>query len=132
MERIKSVDGGAPVVGAYSLAIIHNGIVETAGQIALTSEGELVQDSVENETHQVMSNVGAILKEAGCTFSDVTFAQVYYTDPLAFEKINRVYSEHFTDGEYPARATVGQAFLPRGARVEISMRARVPAKPDDA
>lgn len=129
MRQITSIAGGALVVGPYSLAIIENGTVETAGQIALTPGGELVQDTIEHETNQVMNNLGAILEEAGCTFSDVTFAQIFYTDPSSFGEINKAYAQYFPDNKYPARATVGVAFLPLEARVEILMRAIVPIGP---
>lgn len=129
MERVTNIEGGAPVVGPYSLATVEDGIVETAGQIALTTEGKLVQGTIEGETHQAMRNIEAILREVGCAFSDVTFTQIFYTDPSAFGEINEAYGQHFPDSKYPARATVGVAFLPLGARVEILVRAKVPADP---
>ena len=132
MKQITSIAGGAPVVGPYSLATIENGTVETAGQIALTPEGKLIQDTIEHETNQVMNNLKAILEESGCTFSDVTFAQIFYTDPSSFREINKAYAQHFPDSKYPARATVGVAFLPLEARVEILMRASVPVDPPTA
>lgn len=126
MKRIRT--GEAPAaVGPYSQGVIEEGFLFTAGQVALTPEGELITESIEAETRQIMSNLQAILGAAGCHFANVVKTTTYITEPEAYKTVNAVYGEYFPEGEYPARECVGVAFLPLpDARVEISMIAALP------
>jgi 2-iminobutanoate/2-iminopropanoate deaminase len=123
MKRIAT--GEAPAaVGPYSQGTVEGDFLFTAGQVALTPEGELVRGSIEDETHQVMRNLEAILGAAGCRFANVVKTTIYITDPDSYRPVNGVYGSYFPDGEYPARECVGVPFLPLpDARVEISMTA---------
>ncbi len=82
--------------------------------------GKLVLDSIENETRQVMKNIGAILKEAGMDFEHVVKTTIYLKDLGNFSKMNEVYSSFFK-GNYPARETIQAAKLPLDVNVEISV-----------
>lgn len=120
MKRVTEVEGLAPAVGPYSLAVVDNALY-TSGQIGLTAEGELVEGGVEAETHQVMDNLAKVLGAAGVGFSDVVKTTIYLTNISHFATVNEVYAGYFADDEYPARETVVAAALPLGAQVEISM-----------
>jgi 2-iminobutanoate/2-iminopropanoate deaminase len=97
----------------------------TAGQVALTPAGELVNDSIETETHQVMANLRAILATAGCDFSNVVHTKIYIADSGLFARVNEVYATYFSSDQKPARECVVAAPPLPGARVEISMIAEL-------
>lgn len=125
MKRIHTTDAPA-AIGPYSQGTIANGLVYTAGQIALTPEGKLRNGSVEEETRQIMANLEAILAAAGCRFNDVVFTRIYITNRELFSQVNTVYANYFPEGETPARECVVAAPPLEGAHVEISMIAQLP------
>jgi 2-iminobutanoate/2-iminopropanoate deaminase len=112
---------GAPkAIGPYSQAVKVGNTLYCAGQIALDPEtGELKTESIEEETRQVLKNLGAVLNAAGMDYNDVVRATVYMADIENYKRINSVYSEFFSESK-PARAAVQVANLPAGANVEIS------------
>jgi len=124
MKRISTPEAPA-AVGPYSQATITGNLVITAGQIALTPEGELRNGSIEEETHQIMANLQAILNAAGCRLADVLQTRVYITEKELFPRVNTVYAEYFQEGETPARECVVAAPPLEGAHVEISMMAEL-------
>ena len=81
---------------------------------------ELVEGGVEEETHQVMKNIGAILKEAGLDYSNIAKASIFCKDLSDFAKINEIYGSYFTS-DFPARECVEVARLPKDVAVEISV-----------
>jgi 2-iminobutanoate/2-iminopropanoate deaminase len=98
-----------------------------SGQIGLDpASGALVAGGIEAETRQVLANLSAVLGAAGGSFDDVVRTTIYLVDLADFARVNEIYAEHFK-APFPARATVGVAALPRGARVEIDAVARKPA-----
>ncbi len=108
-------------IGPYSQAVIAGNLaIFTSGQIYLTPEGKLLDGTVEEQVHQVMKNLKAILAEAGGDFSDVVKATIYVTDMSLYGKINEIYGSYFSK-PYPARETVCVKELPLGAKLEISM-----------
>ena len=116
---INSTKAPAPI-GPYSQATLANGILYVSGQIALDAEsGNLVNDSIENETHKVMQNLQAILSEAGMDFSNVLKCTIFVKDLNNFGKINETYGSYFTSNP-PARETVEVSRLPKDVNVEIS------------
>lgn len=121
MKRITQVEGLSPAVGPYSFAVIIGDTIYTAGQVAQTSEGTLVEGGIEAQTRQVMGNLARILGAAAVGFSDVVKTTIYLTDVTNFARVNEVYAEYFANGEYPVRETTVAAALPLGACVEISM-----------
>jgi 2-iminobutanoate/2-iminopropanoate deaminase len=106
-------------VGAYSQAIAANGLVFCSGQIALTAEGDdRTTESVAEQTRQCLANLQSVLNEAGTSLDNAVKVTAFLTDMNDFPEFNEVYAEFFS-GEVPARATVGVAALPKGARVEV-------------
>lgn len=126
MRQIVQTDLAPAPVGPYNQAIIHNGTLYVSGQIAINpATGELVSDSIEAETHQVMRNIAAVLEEAGTTFDQVLKCSVFVSDMENYSRINAVYSEYFNDDTAPARELVEVANLPKYVNIEISVIAAV-------
>ena len=113
---ILSTDAPAQI-GPYSQAIEVQGTLYVSGQIALSANESGA--SIEEETDQVMKNLGYILKEAGYTFEHVVKCSIFIQDMNHFGQINGVYGQYFTANP-PARETVEVARLPKNVRVEIS------------
>lgn len=107
-------------IGPYSQATLHNGTMYVSGQIPLDPQsGELVSGTIEEETHQVMKNLFAILQEAGMGFDNVLKCSIFVKDLGNFGKINEVYGSYFPANP-PARETVEVSRLPKDVNVEIS------------
>jgi 2-iminobutanoate/2-iminopropanoate deaminase len=109
-------------VGPYSQAIIANGMVFTAGQVALLPEtGELVEGGIEVQTMQALRNLRAVLEAAGASPANVVKTTVFLQNMNDFAAMNGVYAAFFQEagGIFPARSTVEVAKLPKGALVEI-------------
>lgn len=106
-------------IGSYSQAVQVDRTLYISGQIGLDPEtGTMVPGGVVPETQQVMKNMGAILEAAGVTFANVVKATVMLQDINDFTVVNTEYAKNFS-GNFPARALVQVAALPKGARVEI-------------
>ena len=116
---------GAPApIGPYSQAVESGEWLFCSGQIGLDPEsGELVGGGVGEEARRALRNLEAVLAEAGLGFERVVKTTIYLVDLGEFSIVNEVYGE-FVRAPYPARATVGVAALPRGARVEIEAVAK--------
>lgn len=121
MKTIIETNQAPAPVGPYSQATLHNGTLYISGQIALNAAtGELVTTTIEEETHQVMKNLQAILEKAGLTFEDVLKCSVFVSDINNYSRINAVYAEYFDENTAPARELVEVANLPKFVNVEIS------------
>lgn len=119
MKIIKTEKAPAPI-GPYNQATLANGFLFVSGQIAIIPEtGELVNSSIEDETRQVMNNLGEILKEAGVDFNNVVKCSIFVKDMGNFARVNGVYGEFFSENA-PARETVEVSDLPKSVNVEIS------------
>jgi len=107
--------------GPFSQAVIVEGkFIFTSGQIYLTPEGKLLEGTIEEQTHQIMKNLKAILESVGVSFNEVIKTVIYVTDMTVYGKVNEVYGSYMND-PYPARETVCVKELPLGAKIEISM-----------
>ena len=107
-------------VGPYSQAVAINGLVYTSGQIALDPvSGELVGETIEEQTEQVMKNLMEILKAAGTKPENAVKTLCFLTDINDFAAFNEVYAKYFT--EKPARSCVGVQSLPKGAMCEVEV-----------
>ena len=94
-----------------------------SGQVALDAEsGAMLNSNIEEETKKVMSNIKALLTEAGMEFSNVVKVSIFLKDFNDYETVNRIYGGYFINN-YPARETVEVARLPKDALVEISITA---------
>ncbi len=109
-------------IGPYNQAVLVDNTLYTSGQIALNpATMELVLDTIEIETTQVMENMKAVLEAANMTFADVVKSSIFISDMNDFAKINTIYGSYFDEKTAPARETVQVAKLPRNVNVEISM-----------
>lgn len=117
-------DAAPRAIGPYSQAVSHGGVVYTSGQVGFDPATGELRDGFEAQAEQVFANLRAVLAAAGCGFADVLKATVYLADMADFPILNRIYAEAFGLHK-PARSTTQAAGLPRGARVEIDLVARI-------
>ena len=122
MKKIIFTDKAPAPIGPYNQAVLAGNTLYTSGQIALNpSTMELVLDTIEIETSQVMNNMKAVLEAADMDFSNVVKSTIFIADMNDFSKINEVYGSYFNSETAPARETVEVANLPKFVNVEISM-----------
>jgi 2-iminobutanoate/2-iminopropanoate deaminase len=123
---VRTDNAPAPFQGApYSQAVGFGDLLFVAGQVALRPGHEaIVGDTIEEQATQVCENLKAILEAAGSSFDQVLNTTIYLVDFSDFAKLNEVYGRYVGD-QPPARATIGIASLPMGARVEIAVIAHV-------
>lgn len=125
MKKVVESSLAPEPIGPYSQAVIANGFIYISGQIPIDRESEeLKAGSIEEETEQVMKNLGYILEEAGSSFSQVVKTSIFIKNMADFARINEVYGSRFDDAP-PARETVEVSELPKGVNVEISCIALV-------
>jgi 2-iminobutanoate/2-iminopropanoate deaminase len=106
-------------IGPYSQGMVANGVLYTAGQIALDpASGVVVDGDVVAQTERVLANLGAIIEAAGGSWDRVLKTTVYLAEMADFPRVNEVYARVFGSAR-PARSTVQVAGLPRGVLVEI-------------
>lgn len=119
-ERIQVNTKEAPAAfGPFSQAIKTDALVFTSGQLPIDPRsGELVDEDVTVQTHQVLKNLKAILDEAGSSIDDVVKATVFITSMDDFGAVNEIYSNYFAS-PYPARSCIEVPKLAKGAKVEI-------------
>jgi 2-iminobutanoate/2-iminopropanoate deaminase len=121
-QIINTASAPAPI-GPYSQSVKAGGFLFISGQIAINpATGNVEANSIEEETHQAMKNIAAILTEAGLDFSAVVKTTIFLTDMALFGAVNEVYAGYLS-GNFPARETVAVKGLPKGVNVEISMTA---------
>ena len=124
-KAILTTNAPAPI-GPYSQAIQAGDTIYISGQIAINpSTGDLITASIEEETHQVLKNVRAILEAAGLTYENVVSCSVFIKDMELFGRINAVYTTYFNTGIPPARALVQVSDLPKHVNIEISAIAHI-------
>mgnify|MGYP000896083869 CR=1 FL=1 len=122
MKKIINTTNAPSPVGPYNQSTAHNGTLYVSGQIAIDpASGELLTRTIEEETHQVMKNLQAILQEAGLTFEDVLKCSVFVSDMNNYSRINEVYATYFQEDTAPARELVEVANLPKFVNIEISL-----------
>tara|TARA_B110000438_G_scaffold301744_1_gene357455 strand:+ start:825 stop:1205 length:381 start_codon:yes stop_codon:yes gene_type:complete len=120
MKKIITIKNAPAPVGPYSQAILHGKTLYSSGQIAINpNTNELVLSSIEEETHQVMKNIKAILEAAQMNWNHVIKCSIFLSDMNNFGIINDIYSSYFSIN-FPARETVEVACLPKNVNVEIS------------
>ena len=119
---INTADAPAPI-GPYNQAIIVGNNMYISGTIAMDLQSkQLVKTTIKEETKMVMEYIGAILKAGGCNFDNVVKSTIFLNDMNNFVQVNEVYASYFS-GDFPARATIQAAKLPKDANVEISVEA---------
>ena len=120
MKSIIATDKAPAAVGPYSQAVLVNGLLFVSGQIPVNPADGSVAESIEQQSHQALKNVGAILAEAGLGYEDVVKTTVLLADIADFKAMNAVYAEYFT-ADKPARACFQVAALPLGVKIEIEV-----------
>lgn len=122
MKQILFTEKAPAPIGPYNQAVLSGNTLYTSGQIAINpATGDLVLDSIEIETKQVMENMKAVLESAGMTFENVVKSTIFISNMNNFATINSVYGSYFNEKTAPARETVQVACLPKNVNVEISM-----------
>jgi 2-iminobutanoate/2-iminopropanoate deaminase len=128
MFEIIKAERGSPPGGHYSQGIKVGNFLFTAGQVPVDPvTHEVVNDSIEIETHQVMKNLSAVAEEAGTSLANTVKTTVFLTDMRLFEKFNSVYAEYYPSNP-PARSTVMVGPLLRNVHVEIEAIIYIPEK----
>ena len=121
MKHIIHTNQAPAPIGPYNQAVLVNNTLYTSGQIAINPKtGDLVTQSIEAETTQVMENLKAVLTAADMNFENVIKVSIFISDMEMFSKINQVYGSYFNEATAPARETVQVANLPKYVNVEIS------------
>ncbi|MCX8482976.1 MAG: RidA family protein [Crocinitomicaceae bacterium] len=122
MKKIIFTEKAPAPIGPYNQAVVSGNTLYTSGQIAINpATGELVLDTIEIETKQVMENMKAVLEAAGMTFENVVKSTIFISNMNDFASINTIYGAYFNEKTAPARETVQVACLPKNVNVEISM-----------
>lgn len=120
MKTIINAPSAPAPIGPYSQATEFNGFVFISGQIAIDqSTGKVVNSTIEEETKQVMTNIGHILEQAGLNYSNILKTTIFIRDMSQFAQINAMYGAYFIENP-PARETVEVSRLPKDVGVEIS------------
>lgn len=121
MKQIIHSEKAPKAIGPYSQAIRANGFLFVSGQLPVVPEtGEFSEGGVAAQAKQSLENIRAILAQAGASLDDVVKTTVFIKDMDDFAAVNTVYAEYFTNN-FPARACVEVARLPKGALVEIEV-----------
>ena len=124
--KIVHTDQAPAAIGPYSQGVVANGVLYTAGQIAIDpATGQIVPGDAVAQTVRVMQNLAAVLATVGATWKDVLRTTVYLHDMNEFPRVNEVYGRALGDAR-PARSTVQVSALPRGVLVEIDAIVAVP------
>ena len=120
MRKIVSTNHAPAAIGPYSQVNVLGNIIFASGQIPLDpATGEIVGTTIEEQTHQVLKNVKALMEAAGSSMGKVVKTTVFIKNMDDFAKMNAVYAEYFEEGFYPSRSAVEVARLPKDVLVEI-------------
>lgn len=121
MKQVISTSQAPAAIGPYSQAIRVGNLIYTSGQIPINpATGSFVEGGIKEQTRQSLTNIKAILEEAGLTMAHVVKTTVFMADMNDFADMNAVYAEFFAE-PYPARSAVAVKTLPKGALVEIEV-----------
>ena len=122
--KIVATEKAPKALGPYSQGYVHNGVLYTAGQIAINPEvNDVEATTIEAQTEQVCKNLGEVLKEAGTSFDKVLKTTWFLADMSDFAAFNEVYGKYFTSK--PARSCVAVKTLPKGVLCEVELIAAV-------
>lgn len=119
MKKVYSTNNAPEAIGPYSQAVEVGDLIFISGQIPLDPDTmEIVSDNVEEQTHQVMKNLEAILREANLDFTHVAKMTILLDSMEDFAKVNEIYASYLQE-PYPARAAFEVSRLPKDVKVEI-------------
>jgi reactive intermediate/imine deaminase len=118
LRQIISTPDAPAAIGTYSQAVKCGDTVYLSGQIPLDAKTmTMINATIEDEIHQVFKNLAAVAKASGGSLADIAKLNIFLTDLTYFAKVNEIMAQYFLQ-PFPARAVVGVASLPRGARIE--------------
>lgn len=124
MKKVIATDKAPAAIGPYSQAVKTGNLLFTSGQIALNpATGEIVGTTIEEQTEQVMKNLGAILKEAGATYENAVKTVCFLDNMDDFGAFNEIYGKYFTGK--PARSCVAVKTLPKNVLCEVEVIAEI-------
>ncbi len=123
MKKIETTKAPA-AIGPYSQGVVVGNLFFSSGQIALTSEGAMTEREVTKQTHQVFSNIKAVLEAAGASLATVIKTTVYLKNMDDFPVVNDIYASYF-QAHKPARSCIEAAKLPKDALIEIDVIAQI-------
>lgn len=119
-KKVVYTDSAPKAIGPYSQAIQYGDMLFISGQLGINPKTNELPDDIETQTKYSMENLKAILEETGMSFNDVVQTHIFLKDIRDFQKVNEIYARYF-ESDYPARATMQVAALPKDGKVEIEM-----------
>ena len=121
-----TTDKSSPAFGPFSQAVMKDGFLYTSGLMPfLPGSGDLVSNDLEEQMHQAMRNMKAVLAAADMKMEDLIMVTIYTTDMPEFATLNKVYGSYFEGmSAYPSRAAVGVSALAKAARIELTAVAK--------
>ena len=122
MKTVINTTNAPAAIGPYVQAIHAGSILTTSGQLGIDPATGKMPETVAEQAHCSMKNMGAILKESGCDYSNIIKTTIFLTDMNDFSVVNEIYKSYF-DGNYPARSCIQVAKLPLNGLVEIECMA---------
>lgn len=117
MEFLNTTNAPA-AIGPYSQAVKVNGLMYSSGQIALTANGEMIENDIKKQTRQIFANIKAILEDNESSINNVIKLNIYLTDMNNFGVVNVLMADFFGDHK-PVRSTVEVSGLPKNAMIEM-------------
>ena len=125
-NQIIVTDKSSPAFGPFSQAVVKDGFLYTSGLMPfMPGSGDLISNDLEEQMHQAMRNMKAVLAAAGMKMEDLIMVTIYTTDMQEFATLNKVYGSYFEGmSVYPSRAAVGVSALAKAARIELAAIAK--------
>lgn len=123
-DVIVSTEKAPEAIGAYSQGIVVGGVIYFSGQIGLHPETMELKDSFDEQLSQILNNIDGLLSNCTLTRDDIFKTTIFMTDLSDFPKVNAAYADFFGK-PYPARSCVGVSSLPKGAKIEIEVLAKI-------
>ena len=121
MKKVISTSNAPAAIGPYSQAIEAGNLVFLSGMLPIDPfSGNMVTGNIAIQTEQILKNIEALLKQAGCSMGQVVKMTVFLTDMALFSEMNEVYARYFTN-DYPARSAVAVKELPKNSQIEIEV-----------
>lgn len=120
IKKIINTEKAPAAIGPYSQAIKVNNFLFVSGQIPVNPQTGEIPASIEDQTHQVMKNIEAILSEANLNWNNLVKTTIFLQNLSDFATVNEIYASYFSDA-YPARESVQVSALPKNVLIEISV-----------
>lgn len=120
IKKIINTEKAPAAIGPYSQAIKVNNFLFVSGQIPVNPQTGEIPASIDDQTHQVMKNIEAILSEANLNWNNLVKTTIFLQNLSDFATVNEIYASNFSDA-YPARECVQVSALPKNVLIEISV-----------